>query len=139
MKKTTLGIIVVAIAVASFFTGIKYNQSKSVSLSRAGSNFAQNGQMRISGQLGTRASFNGASGSIVAKDATGITLSLRDGAGSKIVFLSSSTTIMMTTSGTTKDLIIGKEVTVNGTANPDGSINAQTIQVRPNLVTSTLR
>ncbi|MFZ2303385.1 MAG: hypothetical protein WAV98_01175 [Minisyncoccia bacterium] len=139
MNKTTLGIIGIVVAVISFFAGFKYDQSKSVSPRAVGSNFEQNGQVRMGGQFGTRGAFNGASGSIVAKDATGITLRLRDDAGSKIVFLSASTTIMMTTSGTANDLIVGKDVTVNGTANPDGSINAQSIQVRPNLVTGTSR
>lgn len=139
MNKTTLGIIGVVIAGISFFGGVKYDQSKSASVSTAGSNFAQNGQARTGGQRGTRGAFNGASGSIVSKDATGITVSLRDGTGSKIVFLSASTTVMKTTNGTASDLIIGKEVSVNGTTNPDGSINAQSIQLRPNFATSTTR
>lgn len=124
------GVVLVGI---SFFGGVKYDQSKSTSL------VSTNGQTRmagIGGMRGTRGAgaFNGASGSVVAKDATSITIGLRDGTGSKIVFLSASTTVMKTTNGTVNDLIVGKEVSVNGSANPDGSINAQSIQLRPNPI-----
>lgn len=134
-NKTKLIVGGAIIASVSFFGGVKYDQSKTVSLSTTGANFAQNGQARMGGQRGTgMRGFNGASGSIVAKDATSITVNLRDGNGSKIVFLSASTTVMKITNGTVSDLALGKEVFVNGTPNPDGSINAQSIQLRPNSI-----
>lgn len=140
-KQTKLIIGGLVIAGVSFFAGAKYDQSKTASLFST-SGFTQNGQRMGSG-FGQRGagmrSFNGAAGTIVSKDATSITLSLRDGSGSKIVFLSASTTIMKTTDGTTGDLIPGKDVSVNGSANSDGSINAQSIQVRPGFATSTPR
>lgn len=131
--KTKLIIGGVVIAGVSFFAGAKYDQSKIVAPSPRGAGFLQNG---TGGMRGTRTggTFNGASGSIVAKDATSITISLRDGSGSKIVFLSASTTVMKTTNGTASDLTTGKEVTVSGSANSDGSINAQSIQLRPSPV-----
>ncbi len=141
MNKTILGIIGVVIAGVSFFVGIKYDQSKSTTLTNS-AGFTQNGQARMNGgQRGMRGAgaFNGASGSIVAKDATSITLSLRDGSGSKIIFFSPSTMISKTTTGAAGDLVSGKEVSVNGTANPDGSINAQSIQIRSSFATSTPR
>ncbi|OIO07392.1 hypothetical protein CO115_00755 [Candidatus Falkowbacteria bacterium CG_4_9_14_3_um_filter_36_9] len=57
---------------------------------------------------------------------------MRDG-GSKIVFLSDSTSIGKTTDGTVADLEAGKQVTINGKDNSDGSVTAQSIQIRPNL------
>lgn len=143
MTKTTLGIIGVVIAGASFFSRINYDQAQTASLASANSSPAvQNGQARMGGsggQRGMRGGFNGASGSIVAKDATSITLNLRDGSGSKIIFISPSATITKSVEGTAKDLIVGKEVLVNGSANSDGSINAQSIQLRSNFATSTPR
>ena len=71
-------------------------------------------------------------GEIIAKDDTSITVKLRDG-GSKIIFYSSSSEIGKFTDGTIEDLIIGKNITINGKANPDGSITAQSIQIRPKI------
>lgn len=145
LNKTTLGIAGVVIAIGSFFGGVKYDQGKTTSLATGSQNFStQGGQMRrgVTGangaQRGARVMNGGATGSIVAKDATSITVALRDG-GSKIVFLSPKTAITKTTDGVAGDLVIGKEVSVSGTPNSDGSIVAQSIQVRPNFATSTAR
>lgn len=139
MNKTTLGIIGVVIAGVSFFAGVKYDQGKSVALTSVNGNGGQARMNGTGGQRGMRGAFNGASGNIVAKDATSITVSLRDGSGSKIIFISPSTTVSKTTTGAAGDLIVGKEVSVAGTPNPDGSINAQSVQLRPNFATSTPR
>ena len=143
IQKTTLGIAGVIIAGVSFFGGVKYDQSKSVALTTGNQNFsAQGGQMRALGTgangapRGVRVMNGGATGSIVAKDATSITVALRDG-GSKIIFLSANTIVSKTDAGTTSDLMVGKEVSVNGTPNADGSITAQSIQLRPNVVAGT--
>jgi hypothetical protein len=69
-------------------------------------------------------------GEIISKDDTGITIKLVDG-GSKIIFLSNSTEIDKTTNGSLEDLEIGTNVTIQGSANSDGSITAQSIQIRP--------
>ncbi len=75
------------------------------------------------------------SGAIIAKDDTSITVETRGGqtgtSGTKIIFLAASTQITKSTEGATTDLTIGKEVTVTGTTNADGSLTAKTVQLRP--------
>ena len=70
------------------------------------------------------------SGDIVSADATSITV--KDATGStKVVYYTSATTIDKTVTGAASDLVIGQNVTTNGTANSDGSVAATTIQLRP--------
>ena len=69
-------------------------------------------------------------GEILSKDAQGITVKLREG-GSKIVFLSNTTPVSKSVSGSTQDLVVGTSVVVFGTTNPDGSMTATAVQIRP--------
>jgi len=149
MKKTILIIIAVAIVVGgvSFYAGMKYAESPASAVRQQ--RFAQIGGTggadaggagfrggRMMNQTG--ASF--AVGDIISKDDKSVTVKLRDArqpdgqGGSKIIFFSGSTEISKSASGSASDLEIGKSISVNGTANPDGSIIAQSIQLRPALV-----
>lgn len=132
MKKNILIVVVIVIiSGVSFYGGMKYSQSQTT-------NQIQNRQFGTgnfnAGQRGTAR--NGASGfssgEIISKDDKSMTIKLKDG-GSKIIFFSSSTPIIKDTEGSINDLNIGEQITANGTANQDGSISAQSIQIRPVL------
>jgi hypothetical protein len=69
-------------------------------------------------------------GDIISKDDKSVTVKNRAG-GSQIIFFAPSTAIGKTTSGTAADLTVGENIMVNGTANPDGTITATNIQIRP--------
>src|SRR3989344_3165715 len=152
MNKLIAIVIAVAVVVGggAFFGGMKYAESKSLRgrVSQADFQNLQNlspeeRQQRLQ-ELGANAGagFRGGAGGgqrggggltageIIAKDDKSITVKLSDG-GSKIVFLSDSTEITKSAAGALSDLEIGKNISVNGAANLDGSVTAQTIQLRP--------
>ena len=143
-KKTKTGLIIgfIVVAIIAFYVGDKYASGQNTaSLAQNTNGFARGAGMN--GARGARAGGGFVSGQIVSKDATSITVQLNvpvgpnSGAttsavtGSKIVFYTGNTSIMKTTNGTTDDLALGKQVSITGTANPDGSISAQSIQIRP--------
>ena len=130
MKKF-IPIIAVALVVggASFYGGMTYAGNKAAAdRQQRAQQFGGNaGSVRLrqgSGGQGFVA------GEILFKDDKSVTVKLQDG-GSKIIFLSDSTKITNSTEGALSDLEIGKNVSINGAANPDGSITAQMIQLRP--------
>ncbi len=130
MNKKIYSVIgVVIIAGLSFYGGIKYNQSTAPAPTTRGAGFA-GGQGGQRGARGGNGMGGFVSGTILSKDATGITVQLRGG-GSQIVFMASSTEISKSAKGTADDLTAGELVTVMGVPNSDGTLNAQTIQIRP--------
>ncbi len=123
-------VVCLVIAGVSFWGGMKYDASKNNSLqvaSRGQGSFSQNG-----GGKGMRGSTNGGvvSGQILSNDGKSLTVSLRSG-GSTIVLFSPSTKVEKTVDGITSDVAVGKSVMIMGTSNPDGSFNATSIQIRP--------
>ena len=116
----------------SFYAGIKYDQNKAVASPSGFRNGGGGGRMG-GGMRGANGGF--ISGDILAQDATSVTVKLRDG-GSKIVFFSDTTQVMKAVAGTAKDLAVGEQVSVQGTPNSDGSVTAQSIQIRPSLPAS---
>jgi len=140
-NKKTIWLVVgfVVVALIFFYTGDKYASGKtSAQSTQNSSSFAA----RAGGAQRARGG-GGVFGQIVAVDANSITVELSapggpntngtasTGTGSKIVFYTGQTAISKMATGTSSDLVVGTEVTVQGTANPDGSVSAQTISIRP--------
>ena len=135
-------IVVVVVGIGAFYAGTKYSSAKSLTGARTaggGGGFAnlspEERQARIN-ELGVagfvgrgRNGNNSAAGDIIAKDEKSITIKLRDG-GSKIVFFSNTTSILKAVEGSVNDLVVGEQVTAQGGVNTDGSISAQSIQIR---------
>ncbi|MDD5050695.1 MAG: DUF5666 domain-containing protein [Candidatus Pacebacteria bacterium] len=129
MNKKIVGVIVVIIiAGASFYGGMQYGKNSVTSAFSA--RFGQGGAG--GGQRGARGGANGGgfvTGTVLSQDTNGITVQLRSG-GSQIILISSSTPIMKSVAGGESDLQKGQNVMVMGTTNPDGSLTAESVQIR---------
>lgn len=147
-KKYVIVVAGLIIIVGAFFGGMKYGQSKKSITTQDLQNLSSDqrqqlfqqtrgagnstGGRRGAGANGQNGNF--VNGDIIGKDDKSITVSL-NGNGSKIVFFSDTTKIGKIVDGTTADLEVGKQVMVEGTKNSDGSLTAQSIQLRPTTAT----
>jgi hypothetical protein len=140
-------VVVVAVAVGGFFGGratagggtptveaaVKALQSASPQqlqqVLRNGGGFqgAPNGS-----GTGRFAGGNAVTGTILSADASSITVKTADGS-TKIVLVSSSTTVSKTQEGSISDLTVGQNVIATGTSNSDGTVTASRIQVGATL------
>lgn len=68
-------------------------------------------------------------GEVIAKDDKSITVKLKDG-GSKIVFYSEKTLVSKTSTTSLNDVLVGGQVVVIGSSGQDGSVSAESIQLR---------
>ncbi len=71
-----------------------------------------------------------AAGEVIAKDETSITVKAQDGS-TKIILVTESTEVMNASKGTIADVAVGTNVMVNGAPNQDGSVTAQSLNIRP--------
>ena len=137
-KKIVGGVVVVVLMGGAFWGGVQYEKGQAPG--------GGNGQYAAGGFGGPGGGVNGAggargsrgmnggfiSGSIVSSDAQSITVSLASG-GSKVVYLSEATKVLKSTTGTKDDVRAGMSVMITGTPNQDGSVVAQSIQIRPDM------
>ena len=148
MNKKMVPILIAAVVVAGaggFFAGLKYGQSKSSQLPLGNMrNLTAEQRQQMAQQNGGR-NFQGMqpngtgernggflNGEIIFKDDKSATVKLRAG-GSQIIFFSEATAFTKSATSTAGDLKVGDTVMVNGSANADGSVNAESIQLMPNL------
>ena len=137
MKKNILAYIVVLIVLVgagAFYGGMVYGKSQTSSSATTPSGFGS-GRGGRGGGFGANGGGGIVVGQIISNDGQSITVQLRNASSSatgstKIVFFSTSTPIMKSVSGSGSDLQAGANVLVMGTPNPDGSVTAQTIQLR---------
>jgi len=131
-------VIIFAVAVLSgglgFFGGIKYQETKKpTGTSPFSMRNRTNGTNTTNGtngtkQQGTKSGMQPVSGEITAVDGTSITVKTMDGS-SKIILVSSATTVNKTTEGTVSDLKTGEKVMVIGTSGNDGTVTASMISL----------
>ena len=133
MNKNKIGWMVGGLVLMGviFYAGNMYGQNKASSLAQGNT-----GGRSFGGGRGGRGGGGFVTGEILSKDAHSITVKLRDSAnsgqgGSKIVFYTDKTTVMKSLDGSLSDLVVGKQISVMGMPSPDGSVNAESIQIRP--------
>ncbi len=127
----TIGVIILILAIGGggFYAGMKYGQASTPSRGGTNGQTPSGGQFRF-GANNSGGQRNGgfATGEIIAKGDESLTIKLPDG-GSRLIFFTPATAITKSVAGTTTDLALNENVLVNGQANSDGSLNAQTIQL----------
>lgn len=142
--------LVIAFGAGGFYGGTIYEKSSlsKQGLLRGANNFSANANRQFSesnqsqgrpngtsgasnrgGNMGNRGG-NLVTGEISSKDDKSLTVKTQDGS-LKIIFFSDSTTVGKSIQASSSDLNIGDQIMANGQSNPDGSIAAQNIQIRP--------
>lgn len=119
--------VAVAVGVGSFFGGMTYAKGKP-SANPAGSATRAGRFAAGAGQAGMNRGGGMVAGEVIAKDDRSMTIKLPDG-GSKLVFVSDSTSVVTAASGTIADVAVGKQVMAVGQATSDGSVTASMIQI----------
>lgn len=131
MNKIVIGAVVAVIIVGggSFYAGMSYGSGQAsasrsqYATSSAAGRFARSGTGSTSGGFTT--------GQIITVGSGSITIQSAMSSSTEIVLVSDSTPILKTVAGSMSDLTAGTDVVVTGTPNSDGSLTAQSIQIRP--------
>jgi hypothetical protein len=121
------GIVVVVALAGGFFWGKSIASTTRAGLAGTAGGFSSSTRSRFAGAGGTTGGFT--TGQVAAISSSSLTLQLANG-NSEVVFYSSSTLISEPMTVPVSDLSSGTNVMVAGTTNSDGSLTAQSIQVR---------
>src|SRR3989338_658824 len=129
-QKFIVGLVVSAIVFGGggYYFGTK--KASAATTSFAGANGAYADRQGGAGARVARTGGGFSGGEVINIDTQSITVKTQDGS-SKVVFYSPTTQISMMAAGTITDVSAGKNIMVTGNANPDGSITAESIQLRP--------
>ena len=129
MKKYTVHIVWLVIALIALGGGFYWGKMSTTSGLRSafagGTGTYGSSTRRLTGTTGGGL----VTGQITAMDSSSVTLQLANG-NSQVVFYSSSTPVSEPTTVSPSTLKVGTNVMVGGTSNSDGSLTAETIQVR---------
>jgi hypothetical protein len=133
----TLVVVAVIFAGGGFFGGIKYQAAKTPAVAARTGSFA--GGAGAAGGFARRGAGGAAAGSFVngqvlSSGSNSITVKNMAG-GSQIVILAPSTQYRKAVDGSASDVTVGSMVTVTGTTNSDGSLTAQSVQIRTSTST----
>lgn len=141
------GVLIVLMGGGSYLAGMKYQQKKDAKAPVANAQIPAFPE-GVTGDTGTvPRTFGGApggmgarrgggfvTGQIVSKTDSSLTVQAADGT-TKTLGVSSATPVTKTVAGSITDLAVGDTITATGTAASDGSVQAQSIQVRPSART----
>ena len=126
MKKYLVHIIWAVIVIVALVGGVLYGKS-SVASRRLQRSVTQ---ARPAVVMPVQVAAGGfVSGQIISVDSNSMTVSLANG-NSQVVFYSTSTQVTKPTIVSASTLVAGTRVMIGGTANSDGSLTAQSIQVQ---------
>ena len=128
MKNNTVIIIAIISLALGFGGGYLF---KNYQVGKMRPNFGSQLPDRQRNGQGPQAGFGGmVMGEIISQDENSITVKIQDGS-TKIVILGDSTTYSKTQRIEKSELSTGNQVRVFGSANSDGSITAQNVQLNP--------
>jgi len=131
MNKKIISIVAVAfiIGVGAGYAGANAFRSASPAQNARGSFSTANGG-NFSSMRGGTANGGMLSGTVAAKDAESITVDTKDGS-SHIILVTPATSFSKSVNGSQSDVAVDATVIISGTANSDGSMTAQSVQIRP--------
>ena len=126
-KQIILGALVIIIVGGAFYAGTAYGKGQTSARGQfaAGAGFAG----RIGARTGAAGGFT--AGQILSVSNGSVTIQEQNGSSSEIVLVSNTTQISKSVAGAITDLTPGTSIVVTGSTNSDGSLTAQSIQIRP--------
>ena len=133
-KNKKIGFVVggVVVLIVVFYVGMFFGKgqvsNKNIPDLQA---FGQNGAFPKGARMGNPG-VGFTTGQVVAKDSQSITVSTINGS-SKIILINNNTPVSKQASGAMTDIVVGTEISITGTTNQDGSVSAQSVQIRPKM------
>ena len=137
-QKTKIIIGGIVLVVLAFWAGTAYANHNSKSRMTAQTGMMTGGRGNFGGAQGMPGAIRGGAnagggfvgGTVLSKTDTTITVQNQNG-GSKIILVSPTTAVSKSAQGSITDVAVGSSILATGTTNSDGSITAQTLQLRP--------
>jgi hypothetical protein len=129
-----IAIVVICFTGTGFFGGMQYQKSQRPSF--GGNGTMQGGPNGASGAMGAgrQGGSQPVSGQVTSIDANSMTIKTPNGS-SKILLLSSDTTIQVATTGSRTDLSVGAQVTATGSISTDGTMTVKNVSVGVTMMT----